>query len=546
MWNNSSNGLPCYFQHFPCLVPKRKWDDYTVSNTSTLSIKSPSLMLYKTARVSPLVLTHYGLSLGNGLYNVSLHFAEIIFTNDITISSLGKRVFDIYVQEKLMIKSFTIKEAAGGSGKPIVKTFLVNVTDHNLKISLRWAGKGTTSLPRAGVYGPMILAISVEPNFKRPMYHDKKKILQKGGIFVEVVFVVLLIVVIFFLKRRCAKNVADKELRGLDLQSGNLTLEHIKVATNNFDLANKIGEGGFDPVCKDAYIVKDLKLAFLLVQGVLPDGKMIAVKQLSSTSRKGSREFLNEIGMISSLRHPNLVKLYGCCVDKKQLMLVYEYLENNCLSRALFGNNQSRMKLDWLTRKKICLGITRGITFLHEGSAIKVVHRDIKTSNVLLDKHLNSKISDCGLAKLGYVALEYLMTGLLTEKADVYSFGVVALEIVSGRYPKHQCRDIQSGCLLELVDPNLDSNYSENEATVMLNMALMCTNMSSLLRPHMSEVVNMLSDPNFSVRNPELKALRKDTWQSEASTSGVCTTQYYGPEEYILQYEISEMEFEFE
>ncbi|KAJ4981142.1 hypothetical protein NE237_031979 [Protea cynaroides] len=229
----------------------------------------------------------------------------------------------------------------------------------------------------------------------------------------------------------------DQGLRDLDLQIGSLTLRQIKAVTNNFDPANKIGEGGFGPVYK----------------GLLKDGTIIAVKQLSSKSKHGNREFVNGIGMISSLRHPHLVKLYGCCIEGNQLLLVYEYMENNCLARALFGEGPEKcqLKLDWLTRRKIRIGIARGLAYLHEESRLKIVHRDIKATNVLLDKNLNPKISDFGLAKLdeeenshistriagtiGYMALEYAMRGYLTDKADIYSFGIVALEIVSGTRP---------------------------------------------------------------------------------------------------------------
>ncbi|RRT41794.1 hypothetical protein B296_00057542 [Ensete ventricosum] len=174
------------------------------------------------------------------------------------------------------------------------------------------------------------------------------------------------------------------ELGGLELQTGQFSLRHIKAATKNFNPANKIGEGGFGPVYK----------------GVLPDGSEIAVKQLSSKSKQGNREFLNEIGVISALRHPNLVKLFGCCIEGNQLLLVYEYLENNSLARALHGPEGYRLRLDWETRWQICLGIARGLAYLHEESRLKIVHRDIKATNILLDKDLNAKISDFGLAKL--------------------------------------------------------------------------------------------------------------------------------------------------
>nr|GLL45897.1 probable LRR receptor-like serine/threonine-protein kinase At1g07650 [Ipomoea trifida] len=256
-------------------------------------------------------------------------------------------------------------------------------------------------------------------------------------------------------------------------------------------------------------------------QGTLSDGTVIAVKQLSAKSRQGYREFLNEIGMISCLQHPNLVKLYGCCVEGKPLLLVYEYMENNSLAQALFGPEDRQLKIDWATRQRICVGIAKGLAFLHEESTIKVVHRDIKTANVLLDKELNPKISDFGLAKLdddekthistrvagtiGYTAPEYALWGYLTFKADVYSFGVVALEIVAGKNNMKFRPDENYVCLLdwalvlqekgkvmELIDPRLGSDFDKEQALRMLEVALLCTNHSPALRPSMSTVVSML------------------------------------------------------
>ncbi|MBA0561684.1 hypothetical protein Golob_018486 [Gossypium lobatum] len=225
--------------------------------------------------------------------------------------------------------------------------------------------------------------------------------------------------------------------------------------------------------------------------------------------------------MISALQHPHLVKLYGCCIEGNQLMLIYEYLENNSLARALFGPQESQLTLDWPTRMKICIGIARGLAYLHEESRLKIVHRDIKATNVLLDKNLNPKISDFGLAKLdeednthistriagtyGYMAPEYALHGHLTEKADVYSFGIVALEIVSGRCntrsrPKQEPFILlewahvlkENGSLLELVDTRIGSDCNIDEVMVMINIALLCTNPTSSARPLMSSVVSML------------------------------------------------------
>ncbi|XP_057796155.1 probable LRR receptor-like serine/threonine-protein kinase At1g07650 [Salvia miltiorrhiza] len=511
-------------------------DTYIVTNVSTLyNTTSPVSELYTTARVSPLSLTYYGLCLLNGNYTVALHFAEIAFTNDTSYYSLGRRIFDVYLQGKLVLKDFNIAEAAGGPGKPIIKTFTVSVTSHTLKIHLYWAGKGTTGIPLRGTYGPLISAISVDPNFRPPVHHKTiSSTLLAGTIAGSVCFLALILG--FLHMRGCfgSKTTTDKELRGLDLQTGLFTLRQIKSATKNFDPANKIGEGGFGSVYK----------------GLLSDGTIIAVKQLSSKSKQGTREFVNEIGMISALQHPNLVKLYGCCVEGNHLMLIYEYMENNCVSRALFG--KSATQLDWPTRRKICLGIARGLAYLHEDSMVKIVHRDIKTSNVLLDKDLNAKISDFGLAKLneddkthistriagtiGYMAPEYAMRGYLTNKADVYSFGVVALEIVSGKSntnyrPKEEFVYLldwayvlqERGSLLELVDPDLGSAYSSEEAMVVLNVALLCTNAAPTLRPTMSQVVSMLegrtavqdllSDPGFSTADSKYKAIRNHFWQ---------------------------------
>ncbi|KAL5707378.1 hypothetical protein ACHQM5_018283 [Ranunculus cassubicifolius] len=295
------------------------------------------------------------------------------------------------------------------------------------------------------------------------------------------------------------------ELRGLELQTGYFSLRQIKAATDNFAPSNKIGEGGFGPVHK----------------GTLSDNSVIAVKQLSDKSRQGNREFVTEIGFLSALQHPNLVRLHGCCIEGKQLLLIYEYMENNSLANALFGPEQGRLNLDWPTRQKICLGIAKGLTYLHEESPLKIVHRDMKATNVLLDKNLNAKISDFGLAKLddeenthmstriagtvGYMAPEYAMRGYLTEKADVYSFGIMALEIVSGKSntnfrPKEESIYLldwayvlhEKGTLLDLVDPSLGSNFSKQEALKMLNIGLMCSNQSPTVRPAMSAVVRML------------------------------------------------------
>uniref|UniRef100_A0A5B6ZU26 non-specific serine/threonine protein kinase n=1 Tax=Davidia involucrata TaxID=16924 RepID=A0A5B6ZU26_DAVIN len=494
-------------------APSNKWafssagvfmgeEDTKYKATNTFSLNT-SAELYNTARLAPTSLKYYGLCLRNGSYKVRLHFAEIMFSDNQTYSSLGERLFDVSIQGNVVRRDFNIKERAKGVGIGFVDEFPnISVSGSTLEIHLYWSGKGTTAIPDRGVHGPLISAIAITPNF------DVDTGLSVGAIVGIVVASCVALVLILGLLRMKGylggKDLEDKELRA-QLQTCYFTLSQIKAATNNFDHASKIGEGGFGPVYK----------------GVLSDGAVIAVKQLSAKSKQGNREFVNEIGMISALQHPNLVRLYGCCIEGNQLLLIYEYMENNSLARALFGRPEHQLNLDWPTRKKICVGIARGLAYLHEESRLKIVHRDIKATNVLLDKDLNAKISDFGLAKLdeeenthistriagtiGYMAPEYAMRGYLTDKADVYSFGVVALEIVSGKCntnyrPKEDFVYLldwayvlqEQGNLLELVDPVLGTNYPEEEAMRMLNLSLLCTNPSPSLRPSMSSVVSML------------------------------------------------------
>ncbi|KAG5405776.1 hypothetical protein IGI04_011895 [Brassica rapa subsp. trilocularis] len=451
------------------------------TNKSELKIAEPRL--YTHARLSAISLTYYALCLGEGNYT-----------------------------GKLEVKDFDIVNEAKGVGRAVVKSFQVMITNGKLEIRLFWAGKGTQAIPSRGVYGSLISAVSVDPNFIPPKEAGTGTGVGSsigivvGAVVASTVFLVLLIGGILWW-RGCLrpKSQIEKDFKNLDFQISSFSLKQIKVATDNFDPANKIGEGGFGPVHK----------------GKLTDGTVIAVKQLSSKSKQGNREFLNEIGMISALQHPHLVKLYGCCVEGGQLLLVYEYLENNSLARALFGPQETQIRLDWPTRQNICVGIARGLAYLHEESRLKIVHRDIKATNVLLDKELNPKISDFGLAKLdedenthmstrvagtyGYMAPEYAMRGHLTDKADVYSFGVVALEIVHGRSNTsaqskaetfylldwvHVLREQNK--LMEVVDPRLGTDYNREEAKTMIHIGILCTSQVPSDRPSMSTVVSML------------------------------------------------------
>uniref|UniRef100_A0A0E0PJP4 non-specific serine/threonine protein kinase n=1 Tax=Oryza rufipogon TaxID=4529 RepID=A0A0E0PJP4_ORYRU len=466
--------------------------------------------LFETARMSPSSLRYYGLGLENGNYTVLLQFAEFSFTETPTWQSLGRRVFDIYVQGALKEKNFDIRKTAGGKSFTAVnRSYTATVSKNFIEIHLFWAGKGTCCVPTQGHYGPTISALSITPNFTPTVRNGVPKKRSKAGAIVGIVIgasvlgLAALFGIFFLVKKRRTMAQQRKELYDLVGRPDVFSSAELKLATNNFSSQNILGEGGYGPVYK----------------GKLPDGKVVAVKQLSESSHQGKSQFVTEVATISAVQHRNLVKLHGCCIDSKSPLLVYEYLENGSLDQALFRD--TGLKLDWTKRFEIILGIARGLTYLHEESSVRIVHRDIKASNILLDTDLTPKISDFGLAKLydekkthistaiagtfGYLAPEYAMRGRLTEKADVFAFGVVALETVAGRsnidnsleeskvnlfgwawslYEKEQA--------LEIVDPRI-KEFSSDEALRVIHVALMCTQGSPHQRPPMSKVVAMLT-----------------------------------------------------
>ncbi|GMH25622.1 hypothetical protein Nepgr_027465 [Nepenthes gracilis] len=234
------------------------------------------------------------------------------------MSSIRRRIFDIYIQGNLMLKDFNIMEKAGGVGKGITMNFTnIIVNSNTLEISLYWAGKGTTDVPQRGVNGPLISAITITSNFST---HKGFPISAVVGIVIASCMILAFLLLFLWMKGYLGrKSKGDEAFQGLD--TSYFSLRQIKAATDDFSPINKIGEGGFGPVYK----------------GVLADGKIIAIKQLSSKSKQGNREFVNEIGLISALQHPNLVKLHGCCIEGKELLLIYEYMENNSLARSLWS-----------------------------------------------------------------------------------------------------------------------------------------------------------------------------------------------------------------
>ncbi|XP_022846079.1 receptor-like serine/threonine-protein kinase SD1-8 isoform X1 [Olea europaea var. sylvestris] len=349
---------------------------------------------------------------------------------------------------------------------------------------------------------------------------------------VAVVIVLLAIVVIVICRRRIrTPNAVEGSLianLGEDSKSNIgvpfCTWESILVATENFSDANKLGQGGFG----------------LVYKGIFPEGQEIAVKRLSSCSVQGINEFQNEVVLIAKLQHRNLVRLVGYCIKENEKILLYEYMPNKSLDAFIFDQNLCKL-LNWKKRFEIISGIARGVLYLHQDSRLRIIHRDLKTSNILLDEEMNPKISDFGLARIvegkgtiastnrvigtyGYMSPEYALDGLLSMKLDVFSFGVVVLEIISGKKNTGSYQSTEDLNLLsyvwrlwsekkalDLVDPILLESCDKYEVLKCINVGLLCVEDDPNDRPTMSNVVLMLSgetavlpvpnQPAFVMRN---------------------------------------------
>ncbi|WOH10120.1 hypothetical protein DCAR_0729582 [Daucus carota subsp. sativus] len=283
------------------------------------------------------------------------------------------------------------------------------------------------------------------------------------------------------------------------------TLRELEDSTNGFAHENVIGQGGYG----------------IVYHGVLQDGTHVAVKNLLNNRGQAEKEFEVEVEAIGRVRHKNLVRLLGYCAEGAHRMLVYEFVNNGNLEQWLHGEVGPYSPLTWEIRMNIILGTAKGLAYLHEGLEPKVIHRDIKSSNILLDKQWNSKVADFGLAKLlgsgrsytttrvmgtfGYVAPEYASTGMLNDKSDVYSFGILVMELISGRYPVDNSRPPDEVHLVDwlkqmvasrnsegVLDPKLQEKPSLRSLRRAILVALRCVDPNTQKRPKMGHVVHML------------------------------------------------------
>ena len=365
----------------------------------------------------------------------------------------------------------------------------------------------------------------------------------------------------------------------LGFNQSSFTYDELLSATGGFAQRNLLGQGGFGYVHK----------------GFLPNGKEIAVKSLKSTGGQGDREFQAEVDVISRVHHRYLVSLVGYCISDTKKLLVYEFVPNKTLEYHLHG--KGRPVMDWATRLKIAIGSAKGLAYLHEDCHPRIIHRDIKSANILLENNFDPKVSDFGLAKFtqdtnthvstrvmgtfGYMAPEYASSGKLTDKSDVFSYGVMLLELITGRRPVGTSGDYEEDSLVDwarplctkalengnldgLVDPRLENDYDKDEFTRMVASAGACVRLSARRRPRMSQIVRVLEgdvslevlikdgvkpghstmlssssgDYDAGAYNSDVKRIRKIALDGGAAAS----SEFGGTSEYGLNLSISSSE----
>ncbi|KAI9153161.1 hypothetical protein LWI28_006907 [Acer negundo] len=494
-------------------------------------------------------------------YLVRLHFCE--FQQEITVT--GNRIFQIYIDNQMAEKRADVIGWGGGSGVPVYIDYAVtmgskaNQKKQNLSIALRPAPAYMTNYSDAILNGVEIFKVdssgslagpnpdprttptTVAPPTSGNNRSNNRKIIIAVVVGVVSSFVAVSVVLLFIRRRKISEvneyssshsmekswwsrfssfTTMTKSTKSTKSNSSSLPsdlcshflLSEMKAATNNFDKVFIIGVGGFGNVYKG------------FINGASGSGTtQVAIKRLNPGSQQGAHEFKTEIEMLSQLRYLHLVSLIGYCNDAGEMILVYDYMPRGTLRDHLYGSDNS--PLSWNQRLQICIGAGRGLNYLHTGAKQVIIHRDVKTTNILLDEKWVAKVSDFGLSKVGptsttskahvstavkgsfgYLDPEYIRLQRLTEKSDVYSFGVVLCEVICARAPiirtvdkihkkqgnlagwARQCYD-QNGTLDQIVDPVLKGKIAPECLKKFCEVAISCLDDEGIKRPSMSDVV---------------------------------------------------------
>ncbi|XP_031123869.1 probable receptor-like protein kinase At1g30570 [Ipomoea triloba] len=489
-----------------------------LKNTSKITYASPNattlapLLVYETAKT----MTNTSLVVQLRFFNMSwrfpvdpsfdylirLHFCELVYDKS------SQRIFKIYINNKTAAENVDIFTKAGGKNKAYHEDYIDGMTSNsnNLWVQLGPEAASSDQGSDAALNGLEIFKLSRDgnlgyvPNLGDEESKGKSKMTLSLGIGFGIALVAVIAWLIICLrKKKRTKDVKPKKSCG---RSGKrFTLVDLKAATNNFDESLVIGVGGFGKVYK----------------GELNDGILAAIKRSNPQSQQGLVEFETEIELLSKLRHRHLVSMIGFCDEQNEMILIYEYMSNGTLRSHLFGGDLP--SLSWKQRLEICIGAARGLYYLHTGSERGIIHRDVKTTNILLDGSFVAKMADFGLSKsgpslehthvstavkgsFGYLDPEYFMKQQLTAKSDVYSFGVVLFEVVCARVvinpslPMEQINLAEwamicqkKGVLETIIDPSLRGNYSPKSLKSFAEIAEKCLADEGVARPTMGEVL---------------------------------------------------------
>ncbi|XP_030482869.2 receptor-like protein kinase FERONIA [Cannabis sativa] len=458
-------------------------------------------------------------------YLVRLHFCE--FQEEITRPN--DRSFSIYVANNVAESFFDVISSSGGNGIPFYRDYVVNIQDQDSisidLVPLERLSRYTNTI----LNGVEVLKISNHGNLAgpnpevlgiaNPSSGTEKKRQKKTAVFIAIgsgmglltiILCIVCWVVLWRVKKRRPyrdfhKGKSNKFSKASSLPEEicrRFSLSEIKTATNDFDDELVIGRGGFGNVFR----------------GIIDDESTVAVKRLNPDSRQGAREFVTEIEMLSQLRHVHLVSLIGYCDDGGEMILVYEYVANGTLRDHIYGSNND--PLPWKQRLEICVGAARGLHYLHAGVTNTIIHRDVKTTNILLDDNWVAKVSDFGLSRIGvtdtvvntlvkgtfgYLDPEYARNNQLTDKSDVYSFGVVLFEVLCARkavdvkleddqrnlvYWAQKC--ISEGTLQNIIDPFLMGKIAPECFKKFVEVAQSCVREQRIQRPKMHDVMENL------------------------------------------------------